>query len=286
MASWPDEPDLVVARAAVAFARAAVPASSSVGQIEAFIEALPHLAERELETLGLPEVAPIGRDDLPLWEAYAEAHFAIDRPKTFCIGLSRTGTKSLTSALGILGQVIAHHPSDEQTYREITSGRYDLGLLRRNGADGLSDLLAATFFAELDAAHPGSRFIHTTREKEAWLDAMEAHWADKAVYEDDEHGLEPKVRMRRFLRAACYGTYTFSRPRLARVHDEHRARVHAHFAARPADLLELDIVGGEGWEQLCPFLGEPVLDSPFPRVEAKRSLGAQAMVASLSFRRP
>jgi hypothetical protein len=263
----------------VAFARDAVPNSADVRDIEAFIEALPRLATRELLRLGLPEIAPLEHADLALWEAYAEAHFAVDRPKTFCIGLSRTGTKSLTAALGILGQVIAHHPSDDRTYREITSGRYDLTILGRNRADGVSDLLPATFFAELDAAHPGSRFIHTIREKEAWLDAMEAHWADKSIYEDDDHGLEPKVRMRRFLRAACYGTYTFSRERLGRVHDDHHARVHEHFAARPGDLLELDILGGDGWQQLCPFLGEPVLDAPFPRVEAKRSLGASVLAS-------
>ena len=38
----------------------------------------------------------------------------------------------------------------------------------------------------------------------------------------------------------------------------------AHFAGRPDDLLVLDVVGGEGWERLCPFLGLAPPDEPFP----------------------
>ena len=29
-------------------------------------------------------------------------------------------------------------------------------------------------------------------------------------------------------------------------------------------LLVIDIVGGDGWEQLCPFLGVPIPEEPFP----------------------
>lgn len=273
MAGWTDEPDFVVARAGVALAaREVAPSASAHEQLE-FIAALPALATRQVALLGVDELSPLTLDDLPEWEARADAHFSTARRKTFCIGLSRTGTKTLTAALGILGEIVVHHPSDEHTYAEITSGRYDLSILQQNGADGVSDLLAATFFRELDDAFPGSRFVLTMREREAWLDSMEAHWDGKAVYEDDEGGLDTKVRMRRFLRAACYGTYAFDRRRLARAFDDHHARVRAHFASRPDDLLELDIIGGEGWERLAPFLNQPVLDAPFPRVEAKRSLG-------------
>jgi hypothetical protein len=272
MASWGDEPDFEVARTAIAFARASVPAGAGGAEVHAFLLALPDHTDRQLAALGIPEPAPMDDDELARWAAFADAHFSAVRPKTFCIGLSRTGTKSLTSALGVLGQVIAHHPSDAATFREITSGIYDLTLLRPNGADGVSDLLPAAFFPELDATHPGSRFIHTVRDKVSWLDAMESHWSNKPIFEDDTDGLDMKVRMRRFLRAAAYGTYTYDRRRLARAYDEHHARVRSHFADRPGDLLEIDIVGGEGWDVLCPFLGEPVLDAPFPRVEAKRSV--------------
>ena len=33
---------------------------------------------------------------------------------------------------------------------------------------------------------------------------------------------------------------------------------------RPGDFLVINIPAGEGWDKLCPFLGLPVPDAPFP----------------------
>ena len=50
--------------------------------------------------------------------------------------------------------------------------------------------------------------------------------------------------------------------------EETGRRVRAYFAGRPDDLLVLDVVGGEGWEKLCPFLGlEPPAEA-FPHFNA------------------
>jgi hypothetical protein len=46
---------------------------------------------------------------------------------------------------------------------------------------------------------------------------------------------------------------------------EHVHRVRAYFADRPGDLLVMDIAAGDGWGVLCPFLGLPTPDTPFPR---------------------
>jgi 3'(2'), 5'-bisphosphate nucleotidase len=35
-------------------------------------------------------------------------------------------------------------------------------------------------------------------------------------------------------------------------------------------LLVLDITAGEGWEKLCPFLGKPIPDIPFPKANVTR----------------
>jgi hypothetical protein len=40
--------------------------------------------------------------------------------------------------------------------------------------------------------------------------------------------------------------------------------VHDYFRERPDDLLVLNICAGEGWERLCPFLGQDVPGIPFP----------------------
>jgi hypothetical protein len=45
---------------------------------------------------------------------------------------------------------------------------------------------------------------------------------------------------------------------------EHAAAVRAHFARRPQDLLIMDLEAGDGWDELCPFLGCAAPRRPFP----------------------
>lgn len=183
--------------------------------------------------------------------------------KIFGIGLSRTGTKSLTSALETLDFNIAHYPCDRKTYKELTIGKYNLSILENY--DGITDITVAPFFPHLDRLYPGSKFIFTLREKETWLKSMENHFGKNPL---------PKVlpdllferKIRRFLRAAVYGTYTFDRERMAYVYDSHLKNVREYFKEKEKQLLEINITNGEGWEKLCPFLEKAVPPDPFPRV--------------------
>jgi hypothetical protein len=47
-------------------------------------------------------------------------------------------------------------------------------------------------------------------------------------------------------------------------YEAHNDEVLAYFADRPGDLLVLRVTEGEGWETLCPFLGLPEPQTPFP----------------------
>ena len=68
--------------------------------------------------------------------------------KIFGIGLSRTGTKSLSEALGIMGFKTAHYPCDRKTYIELTTGNYTLSILKK--FDGITDITAVPFYPQLD----------------------------------------------------------------------------------------------------------------------------------------
>lgn len=48
----------------------------------------------------------------------------------------------------------------------------------------------------------------------------------------------------------------------------HEAAVRARFSGREGDFPEMDPARGDGWDNLCPFLGPPVPDQPFPRVNS------------------
>lgn len=212
-----------------------------------------------------------------------DAQFRSKGVKVFGIGLSRTGTKSLTNALNRLGFRISHFPIDEVTLRELTIGKYNLSLL--DHYDGITDVTVAPFYAQLDTIYPGSKFILTMRDKEAWLPAVERHWATRAApdYQTAKKakagplealGLRQRrsqkeirrLEMKQFVRAATYGIYRFNRERFSYVYDLHCKNATEYFENRPGSLLSLDITAGQGWAELCPFLNLPVIDEPFAHI--------------------
>ena len=179
--------------------------------------------------------------------------------KVFGLGLSKTGTSSLTEALNLLGVPSIHYPHDARTLQELRAGRYRLSIL--DEFQGATDIAVAPFYAQLDRAFPGSRFILTVREKEAWLRSCEVHW--RLLMQWWENFPDFK-RFHEFASACAYGAVEFSRERFSSVYDTHAAGVRAYFRERPGDLLVMDICAGDGWEKLCPFLGLDAPAAPFP----------------------
>ena len=219
----------------------------------------------ELERLGIREKAPLTAsetDKLVDSKAIFEK-FKKPGPKIFGLGLSRTGTKSLTVALHKLGYNVIHYPDDATTLVELEAGRCDFSVLYR--FDGITDITVAPYYAQLDQLHPGSKFILTTREKNAWLASMARHYKDKHTFFDASDN-QVQMQIRRFLRAAVYGCLSFEERRMGYVFDQHLRNVREYFLDRPQDLLSLDITAGDGWEKLCPFLGKPIPGEPFPSV--------------------
>ena len=190
------------------------------------------------------------------------------RGRIFGIGLSRTGTTSLTAALERLGLQAVHFPADPATRQRIgahlAGGGDRLRLPILAEVDGITDSPAAACFEALDRSYPGSRFVLTTRERESWLASCERYWTrgvEPFLRDTDDRGWREYVEE---LSRHSYGVTRFDAAAFAGAYDAHHERVRRHFAGRPGSLLELDICGGEGWEQLCGFLGRPVPDEPFP----------------------
>lgn len=179
--------------------------------------------------------------------------------KVFGVGLSKTGTSSLTEALERLGVPAIHYPYDARTHDELRRGDYRLSILERYQA--VLDIPVAPFYAQLDAAWPGAKFILTVREREAWLRSAETHW--RLLMQWWERFPDFK-RFHEFISACTYGSIGFSRERFGWVYDTHLRNVREHFAGRADDFLEIDICGGAGWERLCPFLGMEAPEEPFP----------------------
>ncbi|MGK5733146.1 sulfotransferase family protein [Streptomyces sp. URMC 124] len=259
MAQWGDGPDFAVARVAVRHSRERVPQDVTPAQLAAHIEVLPAVAVRETAALGLPPLPPPAMADV---HEAAAALPREERAKVFGLGLPGTGTRSLTTALHELGYDLASFPFGAGDAAALRRGDGRFPALRHY--DGLADVFALPHLAELDALHPGARFVLTVRDKEGWLRAAERLWDTgwPAGAPAAERAAQREAR-RLFQERVC-GGHGFDRERLARVYDAGTARVRAYFAGRPGELLVLDVCGGEGWEKLAPFLGRRAPAAPFP----------------------
>ena len=178
--------------------------------------------------------------------------------KIFGIGLSKTGTSSLSEALNVLGIHCIHYPDDAVTLHELRSGQYKLSLLEKY--QGVADTPVVPYFAQLDKEYPGSKFILTTRDMDSWLESVRKHWETSPQFEH-----EPlRKEFQTFIRTAVYGCVEFNEDRFRYVYETHYNNVIKYFKDRPQDLLVIDICQGDEWEKLCAFLGVEKPDVPFP----------------------
>jgi hypothetical protein len=177
-------------------------------------------------------------------------------PSIFGIGLSKTGTTSLTEALKILGYVSRHWPCSMSSFKHC---------------DALTDITVSCRYKQLDQMFPASKFIYTIRESSSWLESCKAHWIklDKKRAESKIPPFAEKAEI------AMYGTLQFDELSFTNAYNKHHRSVTEYFRTRPGDLLVLNIVAGEGWEKLCPFLGKPVPLVKFPRSNVRHEFHPQ-----------
>jgi hypothetical protein len=189
--------------------------------------------------------------------------------KVFGLGLSKTGTQSLSSALNILDIKSIHYPRDNRTIREVKAGRFDWQILKEY--QGIIDLALSRYYRHLDRLYPGSKFVLTVRDKESWLESVESHWK-RAFFKTDR---------KMTLRLILYGCCEFNRDHYSDVYDATYEQITGYFRNRPGDLLVMNICDGDGWEVLCPFLGKPVPSVGFPRLNVRRGRSAISILQGL-----
>lgn len=167
-------------------------------------------------------------------------------PRCWGVGLVRAGNTSFCEALTLLGyDPVAQSPRFEQ-----------LRTLRGGSENGV-----VLHYKYLDYIFPGSKFVLMTRPLEAWLASMlHAHTADPRPITGQHDRIARRM--------AIYETVGYDAAILTASFHRHHADVRRYFAGRPNDLLEMDITAGDGWDKLCPFLGVPVPEAAFPRLNA------------------
>ena len=86
-------------------------------------------------------------------------------PRIVATGLSRTGTRSLFALLQDCGITAVHYPFDRATQDDLAAGRPPALMA---GTTAILDLPAVVSYREIDAAYPGSVFLHTSRDLDEW----------------------------------------------------------------------------------------------------------------------
>lgn len=182
------------------------------------------------------------------------------KPKVFCVGFHKTGTTSLHAALEHLGYRVCGVQLD--LAESLLKGDLSAALRRTHEYDAFRDNPWPLLFQELDRAHPGSKFVLTTRAPARWIASVVRHF-----------GLSD-TQMRRWI----YGSphpLGHEETYLSRYR-RHNVAVRRYFEGRSDALVELRLEEGHGWSELCKHLDHPVPACSFPH----RNRGAVVADAS------
>lgn len=196
-------------------------------------------------------------------------------------GLGRTGTKSLHSALNMLGLGPCHHMMEVFPRAESVPLWIEAGAGRPQWEEIFAefnsavDYPSAAYWRELAACYPEAKVIHTVREPDKWFDSTQAtifspRGPMAMVMQDEANPMASFFR-------------SFTKPFISHIHDRafmtdyFQRHTQAVLATIPSERLLVYEVG-QGWAPLCAFLGVPVPDAAYPSENTTADF--EAMVAA------
>lgn len=181
--------------------------------------------------------------------------------RVFGIGMHKTGTTSLHTALSTLGFDSAHWKSAhwaKAIWKELTTTGKSPTLEK---SYAVCDLPMTFLYKELDAAYPGSKFILTTRSENKWIRSVRNHWdPERNKYRRGWNKDAFTHRAHKLL----YGQRGFEEGLFLERFRRHNAEVIEYFKNRPGDILVMDMDRKAGWHRLCGFLGQPIPSVAYP----------------------
>ncbi|HZK98952.1 MAG TPA: sulfotransferase [Caulobacteraceae bacterium] len=189
-------------------------------------------------------------------------------------GLGRTGTKSLQTALNMLGFGPCHHmvevfghPESTALWIEAGAGRPDWEAIF-GGYRSMVDYPGARYWRELAAFYPDAKVLHSVRDPDQWFDSTQATIFAPNSLVTSEGPL-----------SAFFQSFAGD----IRDHLNDRAFMTDHFRHH-TEAVKRDIPperlliyqAGDGWGPLCAFLGVPIPDAPYPRENSRGDFIARA----------
>jgi hypothetical protein len=165
------------------------------------------------------------------------------------IGLPRTGTRSLAEACALLGMRSIHY-SPHLRHLPAWPRVFD-------GVDAAWDYPCSGWWRQVTGAYPDARVVLTVRRSvPAWVASMRRH-IEACRGKEDFGRLQSEA-----VHTCLFGEAHPSDETLAAAYVRHTGEVLA--TIDPDRLLVFAVDRGDGWRDLCGFLGCSIPETDFP----------------------
>ncbi|KAK0513940.1 hypothetical protein JMJ35_003662 [Cladonia borealis] len=204
--------------------------------------------------------------------------------EVLALGMSRTGTYSMYTALQILGLKSMHMaelrftpPGTHALWLKGLEAKYH-GKGKKYGKaeldkllgeySAITDIPCIMFTEELLAAYPDAKVLITTRDEETWLWSISTlfntllRWRWDFISSYDTIKVKPYIEILTLIWNHLTGGNWDDKTKLRQSFHDHYALVRTSV---PKDKL-LVFDPKQGWEPLCKHLGKPVPQEPYPHL--------------------
>lgn len=185
-------------------------------------------------------------------------------------GLGRTATFSMKFALEHLGWGPCYHMSEVfagarrniPLWLDVVEGKPDWDRIF-DGYQATTDYPACSYWRELAGYYPAAKVVLTVRGADSWFDSV-----SETIFSEQMLGSLAGSPLEAMMKGVIFDAFG------GRVKD--RAFMTEWFERRNQEVIDslpperlLVYSAREGWEPLCSFLGAPVPDVPFPRINSR-----------------
>lgn len=185
-------------------------------------------------------------------------------------GLGRTATFSLKFALEHLGLGPCYHMSEVfagarrnvPLWLDVVSGKPDWDAIF-DGYQSTTDYPACSYWRELAEYYPDAKVVLTVRDPASWFDSV-----SETIFSDEMHKSLAGSSVEAMMKGVIFSAFPGRVKDRVFMTDWFERRNREVSEALPPERL-LVYSPKEGWEPLCSFLGVPVPDEPFPRINSR-----------------